>query len=73
MKWNTQTLAMKKSMLCHSVVTSFKLDIKIKINYSVVTFSQVMLKTLIRALDKPIIYIAMVINKNYNSNVLLHE
>ncbi len=32
-----------------------------------------MLKTIIRALDKRIIYIAMVINKNYNSNALLHE
>ncbi len=32
-----------------------------------------MLKTFIRALDKVIIYTAMIINKNYNRNVLLHE
>ncbi len=32
-----------------------------------------MLKTFIRTLDKVIGYIAMVINENYNSNMLLHE
>ncbi len=39
----------------------------------VVTFSQIMLKTFIRALDKVISYIAMATNKNYNSNISLHE
>ncbi len=40
----------------------------------VVTFSQIILKTFIRALDDVIIYIAMIINENYNSNnVLLHD
>ncbi len=38
------------------------------IHYSI-SFSQIMLKTFIRALDKVISYIAMVINKNYNSNM----
>ncbi len=31
-----------------------------------------MLKTFIRALDK-VIYMAMIINENNNSNVLLHD
>ncbi len=44
---------MKKSMLCHLVVK----------------FSQIVLKTLIRALDKVISYIAMIINNNYTSNM----
>ncbi len=40
----------------------------------VIQFSQIMLKTFIRELDKVIIYIAMIINENYNSNMyFLHD
>ncbi len=50
-----QTLAMKKSMLFHSVYSSY-----IFTNHA---------KTFIRALDKVIIYRAMIINENFNSNM----
>ncbi len=42
---------------------------KSKIFHSVFKFAQNYAKTCIRALDKVIIYIAMSINENYNSNM----